>query len=128
MVGAALVLVLVGLISDPNDDIELPILGNMPSRHIEKSAGFLHLADNMTPTILGQPINQYVSFRSLALRRLAKRLPPILGRLIGRLIMRTKASYPPIDRSSQRMLIEFFRQPNADFEGLVGSSIPEWAA
>jgi hypothetical protein len=54
--------------------------------------------------------------------------PPVLGRSIGRLNTRTAGSYPLIESSSEQMLIDFFRQPNADLEQLIGVSVPEWAA
>lgn len=87
---------------------------------------FLGARDDFVPTNLGQPVNRYVSFRSIALRRLTKRLhSPALRQTLGR-VNTGGNRYPPMDADLRRSLVERFRQDNEALAALLGRDLSSW--
>lgn len=98
-----------------------------PNAQYQAVCRFLGVNDEMTPRIVGRPINSYLTFRSLWLRNLSKRMPRQISRMIGRLNARTNVSYPEIDAGSRDRLSEFFRSHNEKLEKLLDLELDEWA-
>lgn len=88
---------------------------------------FLQVSPDFLPESLGTPINSYVAFRSLGLRRVSRRLPRPLRRPLDRINTRKDVSYPKLDDESRKRLSAFFAAPNRDLEELLGRQVPEWS-
>lgn len=88
---------------------------------------FLQVSPDFLPAGLGTPINSYVTFRSLGLRRASKGLPRPLRRALDRINTRRDMSYPELDEESRRTLSEFFAAANQDLEELLVRQVPEWS-
>ncbi len=87
---------------------------------------FLEIDASFVPENLGSPVNRYVTFRSLALRRLSHRLPGALGKAVARLNTRTQAPAPALEPVTRRRLEEFYAPHIARTEHLLGYDVPEW--
>lgn len=88
---------------------------------------FLRVSPDFLPERLGIPINSYVAFRSLGLRRASKNLPRQLRKVLDRINTRRSVSYPALDDESRKELSEFFADANQDLEEVLGRPVPEWS-
>lgn len=86
---------------------------------------FLELSETLNPEV-GRKVNAQVRFRSLRLRRLGRRLPNVLDRLVGRLNVRSPAS-SPLSPDTEARLREHFAAPDASLEALLGRQLP-WSS
>lgn len=92
--------------------------------------GFLGVDDTFIPTAMGDTVNPYVEFRSLALRKWAKTLPSSMAvprRIMGRLNTKKGGAYPPMSPSSRETLAEHYEGPNAELAAWLERDLPEWA-
>ncbi len=78
------------------------------------------------PANLGEPVNPFVTFRSLRLRTAAQRLPSPLGRVVARFNTRRNVAAPPLDPATRTRLTDFYAPHVARTEELLGTPIPEW--
>lgn len=87
---------------------------------------FLHVDSSFVPANLGDPVNAFVGFRSLRLRRLTQRLPRTAGRVVGRLNSRRGAPRPLMEDATRRRLDQYFAPHVHRVEELLGYEVPEW--
>lgn len=90
---------------------------------------FLGIDDAYRPADLGRPVNQFVAFRSLALRRVTKVVPrslPLLRRALGRLNTSTEASYPPLAAATREHLATYFEADNRALATFLGRPLDRW--
>lgn len=100
-----------------------------PSDLYATVCGFLGVDDSFVPPVMGETVNQYVEFRSLALRRWAKTLPSSMAvprRVLGRLNTKTSGAYPPMSPSSRDELARFYEGPNDELATWLGRDLPGW--
>lgn len=83
---------------------------------------FLEIPEELNERV-GSKVNAQVAFRSLALRRVCKRMPRPLARPIERANVRRETP-PPIPEGVERRLREHFRPHNAALEELLGRELP----
>lgn len=88
---------------------------------------FVDVDDSFRPDRLGAPVNSFIEFRSLALRRVSRKLPGRLRDVIGRLNTKAKESYPPMPARIRDRLAGEFTRANEGLDDLVGRSLP-WEA
>lgn len=113
-----------------NDQIYVSIFERMiaaPQDSYRAVCGFVGLDTDTVPDIVGQPVNAYVQFRSLALRGLAKRVGGFGGRVIGRLNTKRGQPSPQLDDASRQMLTEFFAPRVEELRTMLDDQLPEWA-
>jgi hypothetical protein len=79
------------------------------------------------PESLGAPVNNFVEFRSLALRHASQKLPGRFRDVIGRLNTKRKESYPPMPARLRNRLADEFAIANQGLEELIGRSL-SWDA
>lgn len=72
---------------------------------------------------VGRAVNGHVRFRSLAMRRLSRRLPRSARRFVGRVNTR-KVPYPRMPVDVRRKLEKHFVPYNADLAELLGRQLP----
>lgn len=77
------------------------------------------------PAMVGRPVNTYVSFRSLRVRRLSKAVPAPAGRVLGRLNVR-KRPYPEMEPELRRKLLAGFEDPNRALGQWLGRDLSVW--
>lgn len=77
------------------------------------------------PAMVGRPVNTYVSFRSLRVRRLSKVVPASAGRVLGRLNAR-KRPYPEMDPELRQELLTGFQEPNRALAQWLGRDLSVW--
>lgn len=90
---------------------------------------FLGVDDTFVPPRMGETINPYVEFRSLALRKWAKTLPSTMAvprRVLGRLNTKKGGSYPPMSPDSREQLTRYFEGPNAELAAWLDRDLPGW--
>lgn len=87
---------------------------------------FLEIDPEYVPDNLGRVVNPYVTFRSLALREKARKLPRLPRRAVQRFNTSFAARYPPMPIETRRELNQFFLEPNRSLERLLGFRIDEW--
>jgi hypothetical protein len=90
---------------------------------------FLQLDDAYRPAGLGRPVNQFVDFRSLKLRRAIKLVPrslPVLSRALGRLNTSNEGSYPPLSPATRGRLAAYFAHDNEALAAFLGRDLPSW--
>lgn len=90
---------------------------------------FLGVDDHVTPPIVGRPVNSFVSFRSLRVRRLTKLLPeslPMLSKVLGRLNARPGEAYPPLTPVTRSRLVELFEADNRALASWLGRDLQMW--
>ncbi len=92
---------------------------------------FLGVDETFVPEELGRDFNKYVAFRSVAARRLTRRLraargQPLRfgGKLLGRLNSYREASYPPMDEKIRAHLANEFRDDCRGLSQLLGRELP----
>lgn len=88
---------------------------------------FIGVDDSFRPEGLGAPVNNFIEFRSLAIRRASQKLPGRLRDMIGRANTKGKESYPPMPTRLRNLLAEEFGIANQGLEELIGRSLP-WDA
>ena len=87
---------------------------------------FVGIDDRPRPRELHERANRYVTFRSLRGRRLAKRLPGVLGKVAGRLVTRKRSSYPPMEEAFRRTLIERIEDQISALEAWLDADLSIW--
>lgn len=87
---------------------------------------FLGVDDAFVPPNLGRAVNRYVTVRSMRVRRLARRLPALAGRAVGRLNT-IRSSYPPMDPTVRAELLRYFEPSNAALSAWLGKDLSLWA-
>lgn len=100
-------------------------LRDAPAEAYRSACAFLGVDDDFLPPNIGVPINRYVSFRSVKLRALGKKLPRALRRAVGRLNTQ-EASYPPMDPGVRAELRQRFAADNAALETWLDRDLSEW--
>jgi hypothetical protein len=93
-----------------------------PAAVYERICGFLGVDSSFLPTNLGQPVNSFVTFRSVAGRRVAKRLPKPLKKVVGRLNAQ-KRTYPPMIDDDRALLDDYFSGPNRELGAWLGRNL-----
>lgn len=79
-----------------------------PDGVVTEACGHLNLAP-LPNTVAGVAVNEYTEFRSLTLRRLAKRLPSPLARLAAGINVRRGRGYIPLSPDIRRRLELLYR-------------------
>jgi len=88
---------------------------------------FLGVDDVFVPPDLGIAVNPYVSFRSLAARRISKQMPSALRRVVGKVNVR-QDSYPPMADHERARLLDVFREPNRELAEWWGRDLSIWSS
>jgi hypothetical protein len=88
---------------------------------------FIGVDHSFRPESLGAPVNNFVEFRSLALRHASQKLPGRFRDVIGRLNTKRKESYPPMPARLRNRLADEFATANRGLEELIGRSL-SWDA
>lgn len=94
-----------------------------PRRAYERACEFLAVAPDPVPASVGERANGYRTIHSLRVRSLARRLPSVAARAVGRLNSRT-ATYPVPSDDLRARLVDHFAIPNRQLQELVGSPVP----
>jgi hypothetical protein len=92
---------------------------------------FIGVDGSFVPSALGETVNPYVEFRSLALRRWAKTLPSSMAvprRVLGRLNTRKGGSYPPMSQASRMRLARYYEDPNTELANWLDRDLPGWTS
>jgi hypothetical protein len=97
-----------------------------PAASYRALCDYLGVAADFVPGNLGEPVNPYVTFRSLRVRDLSKRLPGPVGRVVARINTRRDASNPLLPDAEGSRLREFYADRIVRVEELLGEPIPEW--
>lgn len=84
---------------------------------------FLGVEGTTTLQIHGGRVNRYVEFRSLVLRRIAKRFPPQVRRIVDRLNVRTLRAYPPMPPDIRQDLIKYFSDEVEGTSSILGRNL-----
>lgn len=87
---------------------------------------FIGIDEDFVPPRLGEHVNRYVTFRSLRVRDLGKRLPGPVGRIVARLNTRTDVTKSEMPTAERHRLSEFYAPRIAAVESLIGQPLPEW--
>ncbi len=114
----------------PQDQLHLTVLERMraePHATYRAICSFLGLDSAVVPDIVGQPVNAYVQFRSLAVRGVARRIGGLPGRVIARLNTKRGGSTPPLDDESRERLRNFYQPRVDELRDLTGDPLPEWS-
>lgn len=88
---------------------------------------FLSVADTFVPALLGTAVNPSVAFRSLGLRRLAKRLPNPARRVVERANTR-RFRYPPLDPEVRARATAFLADDTRALGVWLGGDLSSWMA
>jgi hypothetical protein len=100
---------------------------NRPDELYSSVCRFIGVDYSFRPESLGAPVNNFVEFRSLALRHASQKLPGRLRDVIGRLNTKRKESYPPMPTRLRNRLADEFATANQGLEELIGRSL-SWDA
>lgn len=114
----------------PATDLHVEVFEDMvvrPDDVYSSVCRFIGVDDSIRPGGLGTPVNNFIEFRSLGLRRASQKLPGRLRDMIGRLNIKGNESYPPMPTRLRNRLAEEFGVANQGLEGLIGRSLP-WDA
>lgn len=95
-----------------------------PAETYERICRFLDVDPLFRPPNLGQPVNSFLTFRSVAGRRMAKRLPRPLKKVVGKLNAQ-KGAYPPMSNEMRSTLTDYFSEPNRELEAFLERSIAD---
>ena len=90
---------------------------------------FLAIDSSHAPVVMGRAVNQYVEFRSMRMRSLAKTLPSSLAlvrKIVDRANTRTEVAYPPMKDVTRERLASFYEGPNEDLAVWLGRDLPRW--
>lgn len=113
----------------PEAQIHVSIFERMaadPADTYRDLCAFLGVDPSFVPEHLGVRVNAFVTFRSLRVRDLSRRLPSPVERLVARLNTRRTALPPVLDGAVRRRLEHYFAPRIARVEDLLGQRIPEW--
>ncbi len=102
-------------------------LEDRPQAIYARTLAFLGVDTGFVPESLGRPINSYVRFRSTRVRTAAKRLPPQLRSVVGRLNQVRTEPYPEMPTEVRRRLADDFGAFNEGIADLLTGAIPTWA-
>jgi Sulfotransferase domain len=87
---------------------------------------FLDVSDSSVPPDLERPINRFVEFHSPGFRRIVRRLPRAVGRLAGRLNVRS-SSYPPMSPTTRQELGQRFEGENRALASWLDCDLSLWS-
>ena len=117
----------------PRDRIHVELFDDLerdPRATHQRVCSFLGVAVEPVPPIVGRVVNGHQGFRSLALRRLLKRLPDGRGwRAAGRALgafNRRSAAYEPIEDGDRTLLLDLYRDDIATLETWLGRDLLSW--
>ncbi len=85
---------------------------------------FIGVDDSFRPESLGAPVNNFIEFRSLALRRTSQKLPGRLKDVLGRINTKGKKSYPQMPDTVRDLLTTEFEEANQGLDKIVGKNLP----
>ena len=88
---------------------------------------FLGVDPTVVPERVGRQINSYQGFRSNAVRRLSRRLPPLLQNVVGRANRIDSDGYPPMSNSARARLVDLYADERAELERIIGRDLTVWA-
>ena len=88
---------------------------------------FIGVDDAFRPDGLGAPVNNFIEFRLLSLRRVSHKLPGPLKDVIGRVNTKGRASYPPMTEKVRKLLTTEFQEANQGLDEIVGKNL-RWHA
>ena len=86
---------------------------------------FLGIDSAYVPDNIGEPVNAYVRFRSLPVRRAAQRIGGPIGRLAARLNT-IRSSAPQMSTSDRQRVVDFYASRRTALRELLGEIPPEW--
>lgn len=87
---------------------------------------FLHVANDVVPGNVGEPLNAFVSFRSRKVRHVSRRFPRPLRNAVGRVNARG-GGYEPLDPALRAELAEYFAPSNAELATWLGRDLDAWS-
>lgn len=97
-----------------------------PSRLFESVCRFLAVDVEDPAVDMSWKVNAYTEFHSTRMRRLGKRLPKPLGRVVGRVNVRKSVAYPEMAASTRERLRRVFGQEHEALEDVLGMAVPQW--
>lgn len=100
-------------------------LAREPASVYDATCEFLGIATSVRPPHLDTRVNAHAQYRSVAVRRLAKRGPPWLKNAVGR-VNASHAPPAPLDPGLRAELIEHFRPHNRRLAGWLGRDLSDW--
>jgi Sulfotransferase domain len=98
-------------------------LSSDPREVVGDLGAFIGLNDTSIVQTVGAQINRYVEFRSLAVRRIAKRFPRPLRRIADKLNVQAARSYPPMPTDVRQHLIDYFADEVQRTSSIVGRDL-----
>ncbi|MEY2567258.1 MAG: hypothetical protein QOE35_1787 [Actinomycetota bacterium] len=112
----------------PPGRVHLILFDDLRDRAPDTYAGVLRFlgARPFTPDNLGRAVNTYTSFRSVRLRRLARRLPGRARDAVGR-INAQRESYPPLDPGLRAQVAACFADDNAALAERLARDLSLWS-
>lgn len=89
---------------------------------------FLGIDGDVRPALLGEPVNQFVTFRSERLRRISKRLAKTssVGRVVNRLNTVTAGEYPAMRDDTRIELVAHFADDNRRLADWLDRDLSAW--
>jgi hypothetical protein len=112
----------------PRDRLQVHLFDDLardPASVYDATCEFLGIAASVRPPHLDTRVNAHAQYRSVALRRLAKRGPHWLRNAVGR-INASHAPPAPLDRELRAELIEHFRPHNQRLAARLGRDLSDW--
>lgn len=115
----------------PSDALHVILFENMVERPVDTYQDvcrFLDIDHTFIPPEIGQPVNSFVGFRSVRLRKWIRSLPlglSQLARLLGRLNSQT-TEYASLDPDLRSELTEFFAADNAALASWLPVDLSVW--
>lgn len=112
------------------EQIHVAIFEDMVSSPEEVYSGvctFLGVDPRVRPDNLGETINPHVTFRSLLVRRAAKRIGGLPRRVIAAFNTRRDVRYPSLDPRHREKLDAYFAPHVERLESLVGLDLGVWS-
>lgn len=97
-----------------------------PEREFASVCSFVGADASTLPSIVGDRVNAYVSFRSRWIRDRAKHLPAPLANAIGRVNTVRNAGYPELGGRQRAALRDFYSPHVERVEALLGQRITAW--
>jgi hypothetical protein len=96
---------------------------------------FIGVDADVAPAVVGRQINKFATFRSIRVRNYSLRLQRTgrtgfsreAGRVVARVNVRQRASYPPLDRRIRARLQDRFAEDNAALAAWLRRDLSCWA-
>ncbi len=112
----------------PRDHVHVLFLDDLRDRPADTYAAvcsFLGIDASFVPPLLGEKVNRFVTFRSMRVRGLRRKLPTVLriGRIVGRLNA-TDDPYVPMAASTRADLDTYFADANDALAAWLGRDLP----